>query len=163
MELIIKKISENELEDFVSILREAALWLKNEGKEMWKDNQLSPETLLKSNSIEELFIGYIDNEAVTGMILQEEDRTFWPDARGDSLFLHKLAVRRKYAKKGFSIDMVNWAKSRAKSHKKKYLRLDCAADRPKLCRFYEMQGFRKVSEKVMFGIYPTAFYEVEIN
>ncbi|MDR6550331.1 hypothetical protein J2736_001514 [Paenibacillus qinlingensis] len=55
MELIIKSISENELEDFLSILKEAALWLKNEDKEMWRDNQLSPENLLNTNSIEELF------------------------------------------------------------------------------------------------------------
>lgn len=45
MELMIRNISENELEDFLAILMEAALWLKNEGKEMWKDNQLSPENL----------------------------------------------------------------------------------------------------------------------
>jgi hypothetical protein len=30
---------------------------------------------------------------------------------------------------------------------KKYLRLDCAADRPKLCEYYESQGFKKVREE----------------
>jgi hypothetical protein len=35
MDLIIKNVSENELDEFSSILKEIAFWLKNEGKEMW--------------------------------------------------------------------------------------------------------------------------------
>lgn len=59
--------------------------------------------------------------------------------------------------------MIKWAKSRARFLNKKYLRLDCAADRYKLCEYYELQGFIKVGEKVMFDKYPTAFYEFEIH
>jgi len=161
MQLVIKNISENELEDFLSVLKDATLWLKNEGKEMWNDSQLSSVNLLRNNSIDQLFIGYINYEIAAVMILQEEDKTFWPDAKNDSLFLHKLAVRRKYAKQGISKDMINWAKSRARNLNMKYLRLDCAAERFKLCEFYEMQGFKMVNERVMFGKYPTAFYEFE--
>ncbi|NIK72499.1 GNAT family N-acetyltransferase [Paenibacillus sp. BK720] len=163
MGLQVKNVSENELPHFVSILCEAAAWLKSEGKEMWKVEQLTLGKLLSSNSMNELFIGYIDNQAAAAMILQCEDTIFWPDAVDDSLFLHKLAVRRRFAKNGISAQMINWAKSLAKDQKKKYLRLDCAADRPSLCRFYEMQGFRKVSEKVMFDFYPTAFYEIDVT
>jgi hypothetical protein len=59
--------------------------------------------------------------------------------------------------------MIHWAIRRAKHLNKAFVRLDCAADRPKLCQFYESQGFKKVSEKVLFGKYPTAFYEFEIS
>jgi hypothetical protein len=44
---------------------------------MWSEDQLSFEILLKNNSIEEMFIGYINNEPATVMILQEEDSTFY--------------------------------------------------------------------------------------
>ncbi len=53
---------------------------------MWNDREFSPANLLKYNTIEELFIAYIDKEAAAVMILQEEDRTFWPDSGNDSLF-----------------------------------------------------------------------------
>ncbi|WP_282937387.1 GNAT family N-acetyltransferase [Paenibacillus sp. RC67] len=163
MELVVKQISEDELEDFVSILREAALWIKNGGVEMWSEGQLSIEKLLKNQSIQEMYIGYINNEAAATMILQEKDTILWPELEeNDSLFLHKLAVRRKYAKLGLSGEMVDWAKVQAKSLGKTYVRLDCAADRPKLCLFYENQGFKRVSERVMFGKYLTAFYEFTI-
>lgn len=163
MPVIIKNLSENEVGEFVSVLQEAALWLKNEGQEMWDVHQLTPDHLLKHNSIDELFIGYINDEVAAVMILQEEDKIFWPDVANDSLFLHKLAVRRKYSKQGVSIEMINWAKLQARIRNKKYVRLDCAADRPKLCHFYESQGFRQVGEKVMFGNYPIRFYEFAIT
>jgi GNAT superfamily N-acetyltransferase len=163
MEFYISNISEEQLEQFSSILKEAALWLENDGKGMWNANQLTINNLLKNNTVEEMYIGYINNEEAAVMILQEEDSLFWPgENKYESLFLHKLAIRRKYAKKGLSEEMIEWAKSLAKNLNKKYLRLDCAADRPKLCKFYENQGFEKVREKVMFGKYPTAFYELRI-
>jgi GNAT superfamily N-acetyltransferase len=163
MELKIRAISENELEEFSSILKEAALWLKNNDQEMWSVSQLSIESLLKNNSVKEMFIGFLNNEPAATMIIQEEDTLFWSDEnKNDSLFLHKIAVRRKYAKFGLSQEMIHWAKVRAKSLNKSYVRLDCAADRPKLCKFYESQGFRNVGEKVMFGKYPTAFYQLKL-
>lgn len=164
MEMVVSPISENEMEQFQSILMEAALWLKSSGKEMWSVGQLSIEKLLKHNRMEEMFIGYVNNEAAAAMIVQEKDVVFWPDANNsDFLFLHKLAVRRKYAGKGCAKEMVDWAKSRARSLHKRALRLDCAADRPELCEFYERSGFQKVNEIVLFNKYPTAFYEFEIQ
>ncbi|WP_299095759.1 N-acetyltransferase [uncultured Metabacillus sp.] len=151
----------SELEEFSSILKEAAEWLINNEREMWDPNQFTIEKLLKNNVIDEMFIGFINNESAVAMILQEEDPIFWSDPT-PSLYLHKLAIRRKYAQKGLSQQMISWAKLRAKQHNKNYLRLDCAADRPKLCNFYEKQGFIKVRDEVMFGKYPTSFYEIEI-
>ena len=43
-----------------------------------------------------------------------------------------------------------------------YLRLDCATDRLKLCRFYEKYGFRRVSRR-MVGPYDTAFYDLPLR
>ncbi len=76
MNILIKNISEYELEDFVSILNEAVLWLKDEGMEMWNGSQLTTQTLLKNNALEELFMGYINNQSAAVMILQEEDSIF---------------------------------------------------------------------------------------
>ncbi len=163
VDLEVRKTASNELEDFLSILREAALWLKQGGREMWSDSQLSAERLLKHHSLDDMYIGYCNGEAAAAMILQEEDAMLWPDLeQKDSLFVHKLAVRRKYAKQGVSEHMMNWAKAHAERAGKDWIRLDCAADRPKLCQFYEKQGFKRVRERVVLGKYPTAFYEFRI-
>jgi GNAT superfamily N-acetyltransferase len=155
-------VTENELDAFCSILREAAVWLNNQGQEMWRQEQLSADNLLKSYAYSEMYLGYVDGAPASAMVLQEEDRALWPEAGNDSLYIHKLSVRRKFAKSGLSSAMISWAKSQAAERRKKYLRLDCAADREKLCCFYEGQGFCKVDEKLLFGRYPTAFYELEV-
>jgi hypothetical protein len=55
--------------------------------------------------------------------------------------------------------MIEWAKKEAKRRNKTFLRLDCAADRPKLCSFYEKHGFRKVGERLILQKFPTALFE----
>ncbi|WP_368859688.1 GNAT family N-acetyltransferase [Halalkalibacter sp. APA_J-10(15)] len=104
---------------------------------------------------------YVNNESVVATIIQEQGSLFWSNETL-SLYLHKLAIRRKHAQKGLSQKMVTWAKLQAKSNNKKFLRLDCAADRAKLCSFYKKQGFKKVREEVLFDKYSTAFYEFEV-
>jgi hypothetical protein len=158
--LILRKI---DLEEFCSILQEAASWLRNSGQEMWNIEQLSTSHILKSYSLNEMYLAYTDGSSASAIVLQEEDVMFWPNERNNSLFIHKLSIRRKFAKTGLSEKMISWAKSQALDRQKKYLRLDCAADREKLCMFYEKQGFCKVNEKLVLGKYPTAFYELELS
>jgi len=158
----VQRIAADQVKEFCSILREAAMWLQSEGQEMWGIEQVSTENLLREYSVEEMFLGYLDGIPAATIVLQEVDDLFWSlVTKNESLFLHKLSVRRQFAKSGLAVDMIMWAKSEAKKRNKKYLRLDCAADRPKLCKFYEYQGFKNVREQVM-GKYPTAFYELEI-
>ncbi|MGM0883831.1 MAG: GNAT family N-acetyltransferase [Bacillota bacterium] len=97
------------------------------------------------------------------MILQENDPLFWPNVDlKQSLFLHKLAVKRVYAKRGISSNMIGWAKELGNTMKKSYIRLDCASNRPHLCEFYEENGFVKVMEQLILNKYPTSFYEYKI-
>ncbi|QYR22449.1 GNAT family N-acetyltransferase [Paenibacillus sp. sptzw28] len=158
----VRNIVEAEFEEVSSVLKEAALWLKSEGQEMWKEDQISIARLYANYKTEEIYIGRLGGMSAAVMILQEEDAFFWPNAiRNESFYVHKLAIRRDFAKTGLSNEMINWAKAWARAKGKKYLRLDCAADRPKLCGFYEKNGFKRIGETILFDKYPTAFYEFE--
>jgi len=158
---VVRSVREDDVELFAAMLREAAAWLKQQGMEMWTPEQLAAEQLLKQNAVHEMFIGYANGEPAAAMILQETDRMIWPEAANDSdsLYLHKLCVRRVWAKTGCSTAMIEWAKGEVRRRNKTFLRLDCAADRPKLCAFYERHGFRKVREKLILQKYPTALFE----
>jgi GNAT superfamily N-acetyltransferase len=64
------------------------------------------------------------------MRLDLEDPLFWPEIeRGSSVFVHKLAVRRRWAKQGVSTALLAFARERALRLGRRYLRLDCVADR----------------------------------
>lgn len=160
-DFVVRSIREDEIGLFASILQEAAQWLRQQGREMWTPEQLEAERLLKHNAIHEMYIGWVNGVPAATMILQESDPVMWPEhsVRSDSLYLHKLSVRRAYAKTGCSTMMIEWAKKEAKRRNKTFLRLDCAADRPKLCSFYEKHGFRKVGERLILQKFPTALFE----
>ncbi|GGJ02658.1 GNAT family N-acetyltransferase [Alicyclobacillus cellulosilyticus] len=160
MHLDVRRISPDELDTFCAILSEAAAWLAQAGMPMWTAEQVSPAGVWAEYHDAELFLGFVDGVAAATIIVQEEDPVFWPEAApGTSLFVHKLSVRRAYAKQGVSQAMLAWAGEEAIRRGKAYLRLDCAAERSKLRTFYESLGFVLVREQVMFGQYPTAFYE----
>lgn len=96
---------------------------------MWTSEQVSVIQLLSEYAPDEMFLRYLDGIPVATMILQEEDDVFWPSApKGESLFFHKLSVRRQFAGTGLAAEMVHWAKQEAKRRGKNFLRLDCAAD-----------------------------------
>ena len=78
------------------------------------------------------------------MYLHNEDRVFWPDARdGEALYVHRLAVARRFAGRGLSMIMLEWSVREAKRLGRDYLRLDCEP-RAKLLTLYQRAGFTPV-------------------
>ena len=155
--------NEEDLERFSSVLLEVAGWLEAKGQPMWTADELAPGALLERYDLREMRLGMFSGEPAAAMVVQENDEFFWPDApKGESLFVHKLAAARSLKGRGAATAMLDWAKVRASERARTYLRLDCAADRPKLCRFYEGYGFRRV-ERRMVGPYDTAFYELPLR
>jgi GNAT superfamily N-acetyltransferase len=75
--------------------------------------------------------------------------------------VHRLAVRRANAGQGISIALLQWAVEHARSLGKRYLRLDCDADRPRLRALYEGFGFRLHSYRQV-GAYYVSRYELQI-
>jgi GNAT superfamily N-acetyltransferase len=155
--------SVGDIEEAISIMKEAAGWLIEEGKPLWKLEDLTTEKLLKDNKNNEFYVMKIGNIGAAAMILKWEDKSFWPDIkRGESGFIHKLSIRREYAGTGISAKMIEHAIDECKKRTIPFLRLDCAADRGKLCRFYEDFGFRQTDRR-MVGTFEVAFYEFRIS
>lgn len=65
---------------------------------MWGIEQVSKENVLREYSTEEMFMGYLEGLPAATTVLQEADDVFWPSVtKKESLFLHKLSVRRQFA------------------------------------------------------------------
>ena len=161
-ELEIRGIQESQIADFSFVLRDVVGWLDSIGQGMWTEDHVSSIGLLSRYRVDEIYVGYISGRPICGAVIQEEDSFFWPDVLPDeSLFIHKLGVVREYKRKGISSLFIEWVIERARELKKKYVRLDCAGNRPKLCAFYERQGFHKVDRR-MIGSFDTAFFEHKV-
>ncbi|WP_336771943.1 GNAT family N-acetyltransferase [Paenibacillus sp. MMO-58] len=160
----IRSIQESEIDLFIEVLLEGAQWIAANKNRMWDESDLHAHSLMDGLTINNFFAAFIEGEIAGVMILQDEDSFFWPeDPEGEALYLHKLCIRRKYAKTGLSDSMIGYAKKLAEVSRKRFLKLDCAADRAALRQFYEQHGFELVGERLAMEMYPAAFYQFEIK
>jgi hypothetical protein len=145
------------------ILQEAARWLVESGMPMWKDGELAPDRIAADVEAGLFYIVQAGAGAAGVFKMQPEDPLFWPDLpAGEAFYLHRIAVRRKFAGQGVTDAMTGYARRAVKIEGRRYLRLDCETSRPKLCAAYERLGFFKHSERQV-GPYFVARYEQAVT
>ena len=141
MSLVIGYGSVGDVPEADGLIREAADWLIERNMQLWGPNETSFEELARVAGKGELVIGRLGDEAATCMFLHDEDRLFWPHGRpGEAFYIHRLAVKRKYAGRGFAHAMLEWAAAEARAKGRPFLRLDCEP-RAKLRALYESAGY----------------------
>ena len=147
------------------ILREASTWADARGGHdvLWQLDELDVARLAGEIARGQFFIAWSVDAAgaeAAGVVrFQLEDEEFWPDDPGDhAAYIHRLAVRRKYAGGGVSSLLMAWAADRARAMGR-VLRLDCDADRLRLRAVYERFGFTLHSYRQV-GPYYVGRYEL---
>lgn len=162
MDFRVRKAVAHDLDVVAGIIEEAAAWLERIGRTLWKDDELNRDTMLADIEAGQFFIGYCDGEAGGTIRYQQDDQMFWPDMDpGEAGYVHRIAVLRKYSGGRVSRALVDWAAGRAKSEGKKFLRLDCEADRKNLRAVYERFGFEYHSDRQV-GPYHVARYQRQL-
>jgi GNAT superfamily N-acetyltransferase len=146
-----------------NILNEAASWLERSGMPLWQRDELRSGHIVEDVRAGLFFIAeYMNNSAGT-FRFQLDDPIFWPDApEPDAAYIHRLAVRRRYAGAGLSTEILRWAADRTRELGRRCLRLDCPASRPRLRSVYERFGFRRHSDRQV-GPYLVARYEYDVT
>jgi GNAT superfamily N-acetyltransferase len=158
----IRPATPEDAEAVVEILHEAARWLEREGKAMWKVDELDPLSTAADVGAGLFLLAEQSGDPAGVMKYQLEDPVFWPEVRlQDAAYVHRLAVRRRYAGTGLSAKLLGWAVERTRALGLRYLRLDCEASRPRLRAFYESFGFRYHSDKHV-GPYHVSRYEFDV-
>jgi GNAT superfamily N-acetyltransferase len=139
---IIRPAAVEETEVVSSVLTEAAEWLERRGEPLWAREELTASSI-RSEVAAGIWVLALSSHDVIGVArLTPEDPRYWPDAaHGDALYLHRLAVRRSHAGGKVSRAILDWASDQAELAGRRYLRLDCRADRPRLRAVYERSGF----------------------
>ncbi len=159
----VRQATRQDIEKVAKVLREAARWLEQSGKPMWRDDELLPTRLAADVVAGLFFIAECDGEPAGVMKFQLEDGLFWPDVPpSESAFVHRLAVRRRFAGGAVSSALLRWAVGQARSLRRDYLRLDCEASRPRLRAVYERFGFQHHSDRQV-GPYFVSRYEYRLK
>ncbi|WP_062365147.1 GNAT family N-acetyltransferase [Variovorax paradoxus] len=138
----IQQAHTSDAEEIAAVLQEAAQWLSDGGRALWSGAEIGRERVLRDTSAGLFHVAREGGQLAGVMKFELEDPIFWPEiAPGTSAFVHKLAVRRAWAKKGISTELLSFARGHARALGRSYLRLDCVADRPGLRNLYEHFGF----------------------
>jgi len=162
-DLIVRQALPRETEKVSDVLAEAARWLADRGQTMWRDNELLPESIAQDVEAGLFYVAAIEGQIVGVVKFQLEDLQFWPDSpAGHAAYVHRLAVRRKFAGRGVSTALLSWAVERARALGRTYLRLDCEAARTRLRAVYERFGFKHHSDREI-GPYYVSRYEYTVR
>jgi len=148
MRPIIRQATPQDAENVIGILREAAQWLEQSGMAMWREDELLPARIAADVEAGLFFLAESEGLAAGVVKFQLEDSLFWPHVpRSQSAFVHRLAVKRRFAGGGISSALLDWAVERARTLGREFLHPDCEASRPRLRAVYEKFGFRHHSDR----------------
>jgi GNAT superfamily N-acetyltransferase len=163
MRLSIRQATQQDIDAVIDILREAVAWLEERRIPLWGQDELQPDDISTEVRCGLFFLAECDGEPAGTIKYQLEDKLFWPDMKQDeSAFVHRLAIKRRFAGGEVSSALLLWAIARTHKLGRRYLRLDCEASRTRLRAVYERIGFRFHSDKQV-GSYFVARYEYDVT
>jgi GNAT superfamily N-acetyltransferase len=145
-----------------AILQEAAAWAERAHGRLWGEAEIAADNIRRDVEQGQFFLARSGADPAGTLRYQTEDPEFWPDAVGDdAAYVHRLAVRRRYAGRGAAAAMLRWSAARARAEGRTYLRLDADITRPRLRTLYESCGFVPHSER-RIGPYHVMRYELAL-
>ena len=157
------EIYSNQLDDAIRIMKEVALWGRNKGFRVWRDEWLTKEELITEDAQpENFYIGKMDGAAVCAFILQWRDTEYWADAKNDAVYLHKLCVRREFAGKNMARLTIEAIRQLCQKKGIRYIRLDTALDEKVVRKIYLKLGFKIVDIIDCPNGRSVALYELEV-
>lgn len=84
----------------------------------------------------------VDDQIACVWAITYADPQIWEEKNNDpSIYIHRIAANPVFRGQKFVTEIVNWARSYAKSHQKKFIRMDTCGDNQKLITHYESCGF----------------------
>jgi GNAT superfamily N-acetyltransferase len=146
----IRPVQALELYNFCDVLMDATSWFERNGERVWSRRSLSPHALLSKYRLDELYLAYLGDDPVAAMIMN--NRCDWPvigdSERRNSLFVHKIAVKRNYAGLGLSQQLLQWARAHCLQSGHQLLMLTCDCQSPKLRQHWQTLGFDEVESLI---------------
>ena len=157
---MIKQADENDILTIEGILIDAVIWMKkNKLQNQWNEDSIKWNSLSKDYQINDFYIDYQNGVPAACIAITDLDSKYWPKIpQGKSLYIHKLAVKREFAGKGISKELIKFAKKLSLKNGINSLRLDCNLQRNKLRMLYENEGFIYASRKNSENNYDMALY-----
>ena len=159
MKLIFKSINKEDQSEVLKLFQESAEKINRmniDHWQYWKNPSLEKikwvEEGIENN--EYFFVQNTQQETIGMVRILEQDLMYWGEQSQKAKYIHSLVVKEKYNVNGIGALILYKIANDAKEKHCKYLRLDADSKNPKLCKYYEKQGFKKVGiKKLPLSVY----------
>ncbi|WP_099221566.1 GNAT family N-acetyltransferase [Listeria costaricensis] len=157
----IRQASPKDQHSLEELLTATARFLQAAGSTQWQDVLAGQDRHGLSLSItkQEVYLCHSEKGALAAALIIREtplewDSNLWEDKISDpAVYLHRLMVARSFAHHGLGEEMLRFACRFALQKKIPYVRLDCLAENPFLCSFYEAAGFTWMGRKKEYALF----------
>ena len=149
MHLTFKPITKEDQEEVIHMFQAAADKISRMQIDHWQYWKNPPSEKIEwvkeglANG-EYFFVQNADQEIIGMLRILDEDLMYWGEQEEKAKYIHSLVVKEKFNGKGIGAQIIEKVATEAKENHCKYLRLDADAKNPKLCSYYEKQGFKQV-------------------
>jgi len=161
--MIVRLATDSDANNAADLIGKAARWLDATSK--WNDwpHDFPAEQLEAAISNNELYVtqSCSDGPLIGTFTLQWSDERFWGIRPADAGYLHRVAVAPGSMGRRVGECMIRWAAAEIDQRRRRYLRLDCAAENEQLQAYYERLGFAIKGERVGRSGYRGTLFEIE--
>lgn len=159
---MMEQATKEDTAEILSLLLETAKWFNSNRSTQWEglligvDSHRTDEAILRGD----VFISRYAQD-VSGMVMllqkpSEWDVRLWGEMgeqQNDAIYLHRLAINRKYANHNLGNKILTWCKKSIRFEGKTRIRLDCLAGNEFLNNFYRNSGYTYIGEKDGYSLY----------
>lgn len=154
MQLEIRIARKTEIGQALTLLKDAALWLKSKNVNYWQ-TWINPEKIyvdwIEEGFEMKQFYFVLNNSKVIGMFrLQWDDEMFWGKQKNNAGYIHSFTIDRALYGQGIGKKVLVMIEELCIRNDKQYLRLDCGVHVLELCRFYKNSGFSAIGVIELF-------------
>lgn len=148
--LNVNDLSRGDVRAASEVLQASAAHFAGRGLPLWLPEHLTPQALAQSYPDGSWRVLRQGTQPNACYCLLPTDPEFWPDdPEGQALYLHKLAVHPAAQGHGLARELLRLAVQETAAAGRPWLKLDTAANRPKLRALYTGFGFTEVGERQM--------------
>lgn len=140
MTLKVVRADPTDVEEIQFLLEGTRQWLLSKGINQY----LYPFTrdwLTKRISKHEVYLVSVSGLTLGTVTIQWSDEAIWGKMPDDAGYIHQMAIRRDLKGHGLGLELLDWAEKRIASQHKRFARLDCWSENPKLCAYYDSAGY----------------------
>jgi len=138
-EIEIRQADINDLDEILTILDKAAIWLHEIGiTNQWTPGEVFIDDGYFKNSIlqNHFFVAINKNKIVGTFLIRWSDKDLWGENDGDAGYIHHLAIDRNCSIVNLGNKLLELAENKIRDNNKTYIRLDCIENNQKLNQYY---------------------------